>query len=194
MAPTNARWASRSSPIDPTLEAVVDNWKRNLGVKAKLDVVEKGVYVEKRSAVQNSNYIGFYSGAFSSLPSWRSWTSTLWGGPFTQSFSLNSADWASYNSLIGASKADQAQQLLDSKASPEAVSFADTVAKADANTDKSAGDAQYASAAATRQQTYLFIPTLTSDAYYAVRSGIGGVDQHSGYLLPFYLGDLTKAS
>ena len=148
--------------------------------------------MQKRAAVQNSNTIGFYGGAYASLPSWRSWVSTFWGGRFTESFSLNAADWDKYNSLIGAGKTPQANELLDSNASPDARAFADLVKQADANTDVNAGNAQYAQAAALRQKTYLFLPTLQNDAYYAVRDGIGGVDQHAGYLLPFYLGDLTK--
>jgi oligopeptide transport system substrate-binding protein len=178
---------------DPTAEATIDNWKTNLGVNAKLDVVDPGSYVQKRAAVQGSNYIGFYGGAFANLPSWRGWVSTLWGATFTESFSLNSANWARYNSLIGSGKAQQAQQLLDTAASPDARRFAQTVTAADTNGDAAAGNKQYAEAAAVRQKTYLFLPTLTNDAYYAVRSGIGGVGQHPGYLLPFYLGDLTKS-
>lgn len=178
---------------DPTLEAILDNWKTNLGVNAKLDVVDSGTYVQKRAAVQGSNYIGFYSGAFANLPSWRGWVSTLWGATFTQSFSLNSSDWDKYNSLVSGGKGPQAQQLLDTNASPDARQFAQTVTAADANGDTAASNQQYATAAALRQKTYLFLPTLTNDAYYAVRSGIGGVGQHPGYLLPFYLGELTKS-
>jgi ABC-type transport system substrate-binding protein len=178
---------------DPTAEATLDNWKTNLGVSVKLDVVDPGSYVQRRAAVQGSNYLGFYGGAFASLPSWRGWTSTLWGGPFTESFSLSATDWDKYNKLIGAGKPDQAQDLLDTNASPEARQFRELVQQADVNPDADAGSKQYAEAAAIRQKTYLFLPTLQNDAYYAVRTGIGGIDQHPGYLLPFYFADLTKS-
>ena len=90
------------------LEALADTWQKNLGIKVALDMQEAGVYVERRWAVQEEDYIGFYFGTFGSTPTWSTWAANLWGPQFIQEFSLVSADWAEYQAI-------QANQDLDAR-------------------------------------------------------------------------------
>ncbi|WP_165367667.1 peptide ABC transporter substrate-binding protein [Phytoactinopolyspora endophytica] len=44
----------------PWVEAIAQMWRDNLGINAELDIVEIGVYGDKREQVHNENYTGFW--------------------------------------------------------------------------------------------------------------------------------------
>ncbi|NED97879.1 peptide ABC transporter substrate-binding protein [Phytoactinopolyspora alkaliphila] len=44
----------------PWVEAIAQMWRENLNINVELDIVEIGVYVEKRDAVHPEDYTGFY--------------------------------------------------------------------------------------------------------------------------------------
>lgn len=174
---------------NPMLEAIVDSWHQNLGVDAAVEVVETGVYVEKREQLQPADYIGFYAGSFASNPTWRAWTTTQWDPAAMQVFSVKGADWAGY---LDAKGKGTGLAYAAEHASPEVTEFAEQAKEANAETDQTAADKTYQKAARTRQDTYLVIPTTYVDQFYAVRSGIGGVDMHVGFLLPFNFKGVTS--
>jgi oligopeptide transport system substrate-binding protein len=171
-----------ANQANPMLEAIVDNWQRNLGITAAVDVVETGVYVERRDQLQPADYIGFYSGSFAAPPTWRAWTATQWDPTAMQIFSISGADWPGYLTAKGNGTG---LAYAAEHASPDATEFAEQVADGSAKPDEAAAEKLYREAARTRQDTYLVLPTTYVDQYYAVRSGISGVDMHVGYLLPF---------
>lgn len=163
-------------------EAIVDSWQRNLGVKAVVEVVENGVYVSKREQLHPENYVGFYYGSFGEKPTWRSWTGAQWDPSFTAKFSLPGSKWDAY---LKAKEAGTAREFATQNASPEAKRFGQLVARANAAPPGAGADTIWKQAARTRQDTYLFLPTVYTDTFYTVRSNVKGVNMRIGPLLPF---------
>jgi len=178
-----------ASQPNAALEAIVDNWQRNLGISAAVDVVETGVYVERREQLQAPDYIGFYAGAFAAQPTWRAWTATQWDPTAMQVFSVSGADWPGY---LAAKGGGTGLAYAKQHASPEITQFTEQVTEAGGEPDSAAAEKLFQQAARTRQDTYLVIPTTYVDQYYVVRSGIGGVDMRLGYLLPFTFKGVTS--
>jgi len=181
---------------NPVLEAIADTWKRNLGVTTKIEVLDPGVYVEKRAALQPANYIGFYYGSFSQLPSWQAWTTVLWGPDFTSQFSLSGADWATYTKMAASTAANsgiRAQTFVAQHRSAAATQFVNLVTKAAQNLDPDKATQQFMQAARIRRDTDLFIPTVISDSFWAVRKDITGLHLRSGFYFPFYFKGVSVA-
>lgn len=167
---------------NPALEAIADNWQRNLGVKAKVDILESGVYIQRRQALQDADTIGFYEGAFAGYATWRAWTATLWDPGFVNRFSVPNAKWQGY---LDAQKSGDPVAYAAANASPQARQFSALVDQAIATTDPAASTRLFQQAARVRQDTYLFLPTFYSDTTYVVRTGVSGVQPRLGPLLPF---------
>lgn len=185
------------SSTNPQMEAMADIWGKTLNIKVKLDVVEAGVYVERRWQVQEENYIGFYFGTYGSTPTWSTWAANLWGPEFTQQFSMKAADWAAYQkiqndtSLKPAEKTKQLDDYLAAHASKEAISYGDTVDKAFQSTDPAEQQSLLRQAAKIRQETYLFIPVLYIGNFYAVKPTVKGIHLLPGGL-PYYFKSITN--
>ena len=181
------------------LEALADTWQKNLGIKVALDMQESGVYVERRWAVQEEDYIGFYFGTFGSTPTWSTWAANLWGPQFIQEFSLKSADWAEYQGLQNdqaidpADKAAQLKELRDTRASEGAMAYVAAVAEAFTLPDPAAQQEALRAAAKLRQETYLIIPIYYADLYYAIKPEVGGIELIPGGL-HFYYDTITKGA
>jgi ABC-type oligopeptide transport system substrate-binding subunit len=179
-----------SDPVlEPAMEAIADNWQRNLGIRAKVDMVEAGVYVDRRLKLQSSDYVGFYAGSFSTVATPRAWASVVWNPMFTQQFSLSGPNWQAFTNL---KTGTTSQQYLNSHASQAANRFAQLTEQAQEQTDPAKAAALYTQAAQVRAETYLFLPTICLDGDYLVRPGVTGVDKHFGFLLPFSLKTLKK--
>jgi len=179
------------SVLEPVMEAIADNWQRNLGVRTKVDKVEAGVYVDRRLKLQAADYVGFYAGSFSTVATPRAWATVVWNPMFTQQFSLSGADWQKFT---GSSFGGQTPaQFLDAHASAPANQFAQVAEQAQQQVDAGKAAALYTQASKVREETYLFLPTICLDGDYLVRPGITGVDKHFGFLLPFSLKALKKA-
>lgn len=176
----------------PFLEAIVDLWQKNLGIKAKLDIVEAGVYVQRRWAVQEANYVGYYWGTFSTISSWASWTALLWGPEFTQQFSLKSADWAQYQkmqadtTIPAADKPQTLSTFLRQKATPEALAFEEATNRAMVELDDNKQLQLFQDAAKIRHETHLFVPVLYLNRYFAIKPTVKGIHLHAGGR-PYYL-------
>jgi ABC-type transport system substrate-binding protein len=167
---------------DPVSEAIVDTWQRTLGIKAKVDVLEGGVYVQRRQALQDADTIGFYSGSFGTYATWRSWTANLWDPGAVNKFSIPSAKWQGY---LTAQTGGDPVAYAAANASPQATQFGALVTQAIANPDPAAATKLYQQAARVRQDTYLVLPTFYTDSTYAVRSTVTGIHPRLGPLLPF---------
>ena len=179
------------SVLEPVMEAVADNWQRNLGLHAKVDMVDAGLYVDRRLKLQGADYVGFYAGSFSTVATPRAWATVVWNPMFTQQFSLSGADWQKFTAA-GGPKGQTPQQFLDQHASPAANQFAQLAEQAQQQVDATKAAALYTQASKVREETYLFLPTVCLDGDYLVRPGITGVDKHFGFLLPFSLKALKK--
>lgn len=167
---------------DTTLpDAIVDIWTKQLGIKATLDHVESGVYVERRWKVQKGDYIGYYYGTFAGLPTWPTMVGSLWSPKNVQEFSLPSDQWQKYQgiqenkNLKPAEKSAQLQAILDAQASPGAKEMAALVKKAAAEPDDGARMALYKQAAKLREEEYLYIPVLWQSVFHAVKPTIEGL-------------------
>jgi oligopeptide transport system substrate-binding protein len=178
--------------LEPIMEAIADNWQRNLGVHVKVDKVEDGVYVDRRLKLQGADYVGFYAGNFSTIATPRAWASVVWNPMFTQQFSLTGPDWQKFNTP-GSTGGQTPQQFLDTHASPAANQFAQLTKQAQQQPDPAKAAQLYTQASKVRADTYLFLPTVCLDGDYLVRPGITGVDKQFGFLLPFSLKDLKRS-
>jgi ABC-type transport system substrate-binding protein len=172
----------------PQMEGLVDLLGKALNIKASLDVVESGVYVERRWQVQEEDYIGFYFGSYGSTPTWSTWVANLWGPQFIQEFSLKSADWAAYQAiqndttLSPADKNAKLKEALATQASPEALAYGAKIDEAFSNPDPDQQRALLQEAATIRQDTYLIIPFLYGSVFYAVKPNISGLELLPGGL------------
>ncbi|REF35123.1 peptide ABC transporter substrate-binding protein [Thermasporomyces composti] len=166
----------------PVIEGVVDAWKKNLGIQASLDVVEAGVYVERRWQVQKGDYIGFYYGTFAGLHTWPVMVGVLWSPKDVQKLSLPADVWARYQQieqdtkLEPAEKTRQLDAILEQHASPESKRLAELVEQASAERDEQRQTELFIEAAKLRDEQALFVPLLWGDAMFAVRPTVKGLN------------------
>ncbi|MFD2079913.1 peptide/nickel transport system substrate-binding protein/oligopeptide transport system substrate-binding protein [Actinopolymorpha cephalotaxi] len=158
----------------PIIDALVQAWQKNLGIKAKADIVEAGVYVERRWAVQADDYIGFYFGTFAGLHTWPVMVGVLWGPKDVQKLSLPAADWAAYQQVESDTKLSPAKRnaeldaMLADKSSPESRRLAQLVEQASATRDENEQLKLFKEAAKLRDQQFLYVPLLWNSAMFAV--------------------------
>lgn len=166
----------------PLLDAIVDQWQEDLGIQVQSDVVEVGEYVDTRDDVWPADHTGFYIGYFGMQPNWTYVTTTVWGPPVIQQFSLPPGSWLEYQQILtdeAIPPAEQTAQLgavLERDGSATAKEFADLVQQASTAVEESDRTALYREAAAVRQSTYLFVPVAWLDSIYAVRPTVTGVN------------------
>lgn len=176
------------------MEALADIWNSNLGINVNLDVVESGVYVERRWAVQEEDYIGFYTGTFGSTPTWSTWVASLWSPQFVAEFSLPAEVWAEYQTiqtdteLSPAERNSQLEELRNTNRSDGAAAFDDAVVAAFEEADPEAQQVALREAAQIRMDTFLILPIYQVDAYYALAEGAGEIDYIQGGLHFYYKG------
>ncbi|NED95000.1 peptide ABC transporter substrate-binding protein [Phytoactinopolyspora alkaliphila] len=169
-----------SSNVD--VEAIVDSWRRNLGISAKADTVESGVLVERRWAVQDDDYVGFYYGSFAGTPNWPTMVGSLWSPRDIQEFSLPADVWTEYqevqadSDLSIAERNEELSAIRDEHASEGSQELADLVEQAMNTTDDAEQEALFIEAARLREEQHLIIPVLWKDRYFAVRPTIDGLN------------------
>lgn len=165
----------------PLLDAIVDKWQTDLGIEVKADVVEVGVYVEKRSQVHPADYAGFYIGQFSGQVTWPYYAATLWGPQYIAEFSLPPDIWARYQqitndtSIEAADKTAQLAELRDKHASDGAKRYGELIEQASAAESEDEQIELYKEAAKARRDTYLILPVYWQSTLYAVRPSLEGV-------------------
>ncbi len=166
----------------PMVDAIVDTWTRNLGIKARANIVEAGVYVERRWQVQKGDYIGYYYGTFAGLPTWPTMVGALWSPKDVQMMSLPAQVWQSYQDIqvdtkmAAAKKTGQLDAILAKDASAEARKMGDLVAQATTASDEQAQLQLYKQAAKVREEQYLYMPVVWADIFFAVRPSVTGIN------------------
>ena len=187
------------TPETTMADAIVDNWQKNLGIKASLDHVESGVYTERRWQVQKGDYIGYYYGTFAGLPTWPTMVGSLWSPKNVQEISLPSDQWERYQklqedkNLKPAEKTAQLAGILTASASKPAQEMAALVDKAAAEPDDAKRLAIYKQAAKLREDQYLYIPVLWLSLFHAVKPKVQGLNLRA-YPDYFYLKSLSVGS
>lgn len=165
----------------PMVDAIIDAWKTNLGIQAKADIVESGVYVERRWAVQPANYVGFYYGTFGGTPNWPTMVQTLWSPKNNQELSLPAAAWTQYQAvqnnkaLTPVQKTAQLDAILAQYASPATKQLADVAKQASDAKDKAEQERLYKEATKIRDEQALYIPVTWGSVFFAVRPTLDGV-------------------
>lgn len=164
----------------PELDATVDTLSKNLNIKIKKDVVESGVYVQKRAELHDSDYVGFWWGSYSGMFTWSYQVEAMWSVQQVQTLSLTGKEYAEYLALQDKPLKDSGKQngrlqdYLTKHASPDAVEFADLLAQA----KKATGDQQvelFRKAAAAKERTDGLMPLYWSSGVTAVQPRIKGL-------------------
>jgi ABC-type transport system substrate-binding protein len=167
-------------------EALIDLMSKTLNITVKLDVVEAGTYVERRWQVQEEDYAGYYFGSYGSPPAWSAWAANLWGPQFTEEFSLPAEVFAEYSAIQNNPDLDpierdkQLAAIRQESASEGAKAYTAKAEEAAQNADPEEQIALYKEAARLRQDTYLFVPLVWSDQYWAVKPYIENFHLHPG--------------
>lgn len=165
----------------PYVDGIISAWQKNLGIKAKADVLEAGVYVERRWAVQNANYVGFYYGTFSGTPNWPTMIDSLWSPKNNQEISLPAAAWAQYQAtqndkaLTPADKTAKLAAILAQSATPATRQLAEVAGQARAAKDAAEQTRLYKDAAKIRDEQALYIPIVWSGVFFAARPSLAGL-------------------
>lgn len=165
----------------PLIDAITDTWKRNLGIQVRPDIVEAGVYTERRWQLQKGDYIGFYFGTFAGLPTWPTMVGTLWSPLDIQKFSLPGKVWDTYQkteldeNMDVEAKTETLTRILETETSEGSRKMADLVTQAFSEPDDANRLALFEEAAKLREEEYLFVPVLWLSVYFAVRPTITGM-------------------
>ncbi|WP_345528677.1 peptide ABC transporter substrate-binding protein [Nocardioides endophyticus] len=164
----------------PVADAIVDMWKQ-IGVEAKVTIVDIGVWADTRWKVLDEDLMGFYINSFGGIPTLNNWVYTYWGPDSTKQFSLAPADWNRYQEiqadekLDGAKKSQMLDNILNTKSSEGAQEFADLVEQARQTVDPAERTALYVEAATLRESLALQIPLLEEPQAFLVDPTVKGV-------------------
>ncbi len=179
------------------VEALADTWAENLGINVAVDLVEPGVYVERRWAIQEEDYVGFYFGTFGSPPAWSAWVGNLWSPQFMQEFSLPVDVWEEYQAIQNDTELDpierndQLAALREEHASEATREFEATAEEAFTLSNPDEQIEKLREAAKIRQETYLILPFFYQDAYWAQKPNIDGINYLQGGV-HFYYKTISK--
>jgi oligopeptide transport system substrate-binding protein len=173
---------------NPDFAAIKSEWETNLGVKVEIDLVESGVYVQKRTAPQDANYVGFYYGSFANTyahPSCligqvfsveRVRKESLTGAEYREYFDLN----AKLGELSREGKSDpQLAAKIETYLADHAAPWADAyVEKLQEAADAKSVDEQiaaYQGAEKIYLESGVYIPIYARNPLILVRSNIKGL-------------------
>ncbi|SDS65969.1 peptide ABC transporter substrate-binding protein [Microlunatus soli] len=165
----------------PLVDAIVDQWQNRLGIEAAADIVEAGVYVERRWAVQKKDYVGFYFGTFAGLPTLPTYVGALWSPADIANFSLPGKVWQQMLDLDADKKMDPAvaakrkAALIKKYSSAGSKEMADLVAQAGKELDDEKRRQLYLQAARVREDQYLYFSVSWLGSFFAVRPKISGL-------------------
>lgn len=171
-----------TSQAAPFLEAIGEMWNKELGVTFSLDVVEAGVYVEKRAQLHEADYAGFYYINYSLTPPTAYRAATSAAGQRWSTFLLPADATAEYQA-IGADTALSPQDKSSAQAeiiAQHAPKEWNAYVKALAAAEKmSAGEEQNAAlldAASKLEAVYARIPVLWGGYNLLVSSTVKGLE------------------
>jgi oligopeptide transport system substrate-binding protein len=173
---------------DPFMVAVVDEWQKNLGIKAKIDNLEWGIFSKKRFEFhEDPNYLGFFNFSWTSpYPDPVNYLRSNW--PLEQVWADSKVykDFLAIQndqSLSAADKVKKQEEFKRQFASPEGKRWLELKDKADAEADPAKRMPFYDEMAKLREETAAYIPLTYSKSFRLVKPHIKGVE-----LNPFLIG------
>lgn len=150
----------------PVIDVLVDRLQTNLNIKAVKDIVEVGVYVERRFQAHPEDYQGYWFGSFSGVTTWSNQVQGLWDANAVRQISLpvdayKELQALQQNTEMGAGERNDAiQSLLATKSAPLAQEFAERVADVLETTDADEQQKILMDAASIREKGQFYIPVV----------------------------------
>ncbi|MFX4273505.1 peptide ABC transporter substrate-binding protein [Propionibacteriaceae bacterium Y1685] len=180
----------------PNLDVIADTWQKNLGVKVKKDIVESGVYVERRYQLHDEDYAGFWYGTFSALTTWPSQTEALWGKTMFGQIALDDVSYAEYDKIskdksMDAGKKNAAMnKILEEKGPEKFQEYLTNVDKAREATEPADQEAAYQAAAKAREEAFVLVPVAWQPVTLVKQDRIQGLQLRAS-ADRYYFKDLT---
>lgn len=173
---------------DPFMVAVIDEWKNNLGVTAKIENLEWGIFSKKRFEYHTDpNYAGFFNFSWTSpYPEAENYLrsnfglDTLWAdGKLYKGY----LDIQNSTTLQPAEKNKQMEEYRKANAGPEGKKWMELKEQLNAETDETKKKAIYVEMAKLREDVAAYIPLTYAKSFRLVKPQFKGVDPN-----PFLIG------
>ncbi|MGC0144874.1 peptide ABC transporter substrate-binding protein [Pseudactinotalea sp. Z1732] len=166
----------------PQLDAIVDTWQTNLGIDVTKDVVEVGVYVDRRYDTHDEDYFGLWYGSFSGISTWPYQVQQLWDPNMTREAGLDIDSYAelqevqSDESLSSSERTEAVERIRHDGTEPLAREFAERVLDAQETVDENEQQGILRDAAAIRERSELFLPVVWNSMYYIAQPHVQGLE------------------
>lgn len=181
---------SHSATSNTWLEIVAQMWEENLGITTDIDVLETGVYSDKRNEYHSADYFGYFARSFGGIPTLSTFVTapnTL-GPGWALPYGLDGDAYGEYRRMQADGDAN-AQQYLLANTDPKIAEFNALVSEALQTADEGARNALLLEATTVNQATYRFIPVGWQNVAYLVKDGVTGL-HFRPTTEPFYLTDV----
>ncbi|ACQ81583.1 4-phytase [Beutenbergia cavernae DSM 12333] len=166
----------------PQLDAIIDTWETNLGIQAVKDVVEVGVYVERRYEMHDDGYVGFWYGSFSGISTWPYQVEQLWSPDMIRQAGLDGASYEQFlavqndEAMSPGDRTAQIEEILSTGTMPEAQAFAERVAETRETSDEAEQQEIFFDAASLREDTELLLPVAWNHVVYVAQPRVQGLE------------------
>ncbi|CAM3517142.1 peptide ABC transporter substrate-binding protein [Occultella aeris] len=166
----------------PQLDAIIDTWGTNLGIEVTKDVVEVGVYVDRRYAMHDENYVGLWYGSFSGISTWPYQVEQLWSPDMLRQAGLDAAGYQQFvdvqadETLTPGDRTAALEEILATSTTDEAQEFAELVAATRETVDEAEQQEIFAEAATVREDAELIIPVTWSHVVYVAQPRVQGLE------------------
>lgn len=158
----------------PQIDVVVDTWSTNLNISVTKDIVEAGVYVEKRAELHDDDYLGMYWGSFSGDATWPYHVEQLWDPMRMEEHGLPADAYSEYLKLQESGDVEGARKILETESEEYARTYAELVPTVRETTDEDEQQARYVEAATVREKSEVFIPVTWNSAVLAAKPHVEG--------------------
>ncbi|MGC0251272.1 peptide ABC transporter substrate-binding protein [Pseudactinotalea sp. Z1748] len=164
------------------LDAIIDTWQTNLGIDVVKDVVEVGVYVERRAELHDEDYLGFWYGSFSGVSTWPYQVQQLWDPNFTRQFALTDEGYEQFYEinedpdLSATERNEQTENTLATMSDPSAQAYAERVEDAGATVDEAEQQEILKEAAGLREEAEIFIPVVWNSSVVIAQPHVQGLE------------------
>lgn len=172
---------------DPFTMAVIDEWKNNLGVKAKVENLEWGLFSQKRFAYQPADYAGMFNFSWTSpYPDATNYIRGNWG---LETLWADGTKYQGYldiqndKNLDAGTKSKKMEEYRLANASPEGKRWIELKAAVDKETDPAKQLPLYQEMAQLRLDAAMYIPLNVAKAFRVVKPHIKGYEMN-----PFLVG------
>jgi oligopeptide transport system substrate-binding protein len=166
----------------PQLDAIIDTWGTNLGIEVTKDVVEVGVYVERRYAMHDENYVGLWYGSFSGISTWPYQVEQLWSPDMLRQAGLDAAGYQQFvdvqvdETLSPGDRTAALEEILATSTTDEAQEFAELVADTRETVDEAEQQEIFVEAASVREDSELIIPVTWSHVVFVAQPRVQGLE------------------